>query len=89
VSTALVIRQACLIVLRAESHTEPAAAYGTIALAAAAAYWLLLRTSHHADDANSIVSRPIGSDFKGVVSIVIWAAAIGLAFLSPWIACSA
>jgi uncharacterized membrane protein len=67
-------------------HTEPAAAYGTAALAAAVAYWVLVRTIIHANDSDSVVSRSIGSDTKGVLSIVIYAAAIGLAFVTPWIA---
>jgi uncharacterized membrane protein len=67
-------------------HSEPAAAYGTAALAAAIAYWVLVRTIIHANDPNSVVSQSIGSDTKGVLSIVIYAAAIGLAFVTPWIA---
>jgi uncharacterized membrane protein len=67
-------------------HTEPAAAYGTAALAAAVAYWVLVRAIIHANDADSVVSRSIGSDTKGAVSIAIYAAAIGLAFVTPWIA---
>jgi len=67
-------------------HTEPAAAYGTVVLAAAVAYWLLVRTIIHANDADSVVSQSLGSDTKGVVSIFIYGAAIGLAFVSPWIA---
>jgi uncharacterized membrane protein len=65
-------------------HTEPAAAYGTAALAAAVAYWALIRTIIRANP-DSVVSRSIGSDRKGVLSIVIYAAAIGLAFVTPWI----
>jgi len=32
------------------------------------------------------VAAALGRDFKGRVSLVIYAAAIGLAFISPWIA---
>jgi uncharacterized membrane protein len=67
-------------------HTEPAAAYGTAALAAAVAYWVLVRAIIHANAADSVVSRSIGSDTKGVLSIAVYAAAIGLAFVTPWIA---
>jgi uncharacterized membrane protein len=67
-------------------HTEPAAAYGVVALAAAVAYWLLVRTIIHAEPPGSAVSISVGSDVKGVGSILIYGAAIGLAFVSPWIA---
>jgi uncharacterized membrane protein len=35
---------------------------------------------------NSLVAAAIGSDTKGMASLVLYSAAIGFAFLSPWIA---
>ncbi len=67
-------------------YSEPAVAYGAAALAAAFAYWLLVKAIIHANDPRSLVSRSIGSDTKGLVSIGVYAVAIGLAFLSPWFA---
>ena len=39
-----------------------------------------------ANGRDSPVSAAIGADLKGIMSLVIYAAAIGLAFVSPWIA---
>jgi uncharacterized membrane protein len=66
-------------------HTWPAAVYGMVALAAAIAYSVLVRAIIRANDRDSVVASAIGSDRKGVASLVIYAAAVGLAFLSPWI----
>ena len=67
-------------------HSLPAAAYGIVALAAALAYALLVRTLIRANGLNSAVARAIGSDAKGYASLGLYAAAVGLAFVSPWIA---
>lgn len=66
-------------------HPLPAASYGVVSLFAALAYFVLVRTIIRADDPGSFVSRAIGSDFKGNVSILIYAAAIPLSLVSPWI----
>jgi uncharacterized membrane protein len=68
------------------AHAEPAASYGVVALATAVAYWILVRVIIRANSPDSLVSRSIGSDTKGVVSIVIYAAAVALAFVTPWAA---
>jgi uncharacterized membrane protein len=65
----------------------PAATYGVAALGAALAYWVLVKTIIRAN-ADSHVARAIGSDFKGVLSAVLYAVAVGLAFLTPWLAYS-
>src|SRR5438477_7597184 len=67
-------------------HSLPAAAYGIVALAAALAYTLLVRTLIRANGLNSAVARAIGSDAKGYASLGLYAAAVGLAFVNPWIA---
>src|SRR6266516_1277152 len=67
-------------------HSLPAAAYGGVALAAAFAYTLLVRALVRANGLNSAVARAIGSDTKGYASLGLYAAAVGLAFVSPWIA---
>jgi uncharacterized membrane protein len=64
----------------------PAAAYGTVALAAGFAYNLLVRALIRANGRDSAVARAIGSDVKGYASLAMYAAAIALAFVSPWIA---
>ncbi|HEV8064123.1 MAG TPA: TMEM175 family protein, partial [Acidimicrobiales bacterium] len=67
-------------------HTEPAAVYGAAALGAAIAYWILVKCIIRANDSDSTVTRSIGSDYKGLISMVIYAAAIPLALVTPWIA---
>jgi uncharacterized membrane protein len=66
-------------------HPLPAAAYGVVLLASGFAYSLLVRALIRANGRDSAVARAIGSDVKGNVSLVIYAAAIPLAFVSPWI----
>ena len=67
-------------------HALPAAAYGVVALASALAYTLLVRTLIRANGRDSAVARAIGSDTKGNASLALYTSAIGLAFVSPWIA---
>jgi hypothetical protein len=33
----------------------------------------------------SVLARAVGRDFKGKLSVVLYAAAIGAAFLAPWV----
>jgi uncharacterized membrane protein len=65
----------------------PAALYGGVLLGAAIAYFILARTllSIHAPD--SLLAIALGADFKGKISMVIYMAAIPLAFVRSWIAC--
>ncbi len=65
----------------------PVALYGVVLLSAAVAYFILTRVliSHHGSD--SALARAVGKDFKGKVSVVFYALAIPLSFLSPWLAC--
>jgi len=66
-------------------HPLPAATYGVVLLASGFAYRLLIRALIRANGRDSAVARAIGSDVKGNLSLVIYAAAIPLAFVSPWI----
>ena len=63
----------------------PAAAYGVVLLGSGLAYSLLVRTLIRANGRDSAMARAIGSDVKGNVSLVMYAVAIPLAFVSPWI----
>jgi len=63
----------------------PAATYGIVGLAAALAFFLLVREIIRANGQDSTVARAIGSNVKGRISPVIYAAGVGLAFLNPWI----
>ncbi len=66
----------------------PAALYGIVLLLAAVAYFVLTRTLIRLHGQDSTLARSIGKDRKGEISIVIYAVAIPLAFLQPWIACA-
>jgi uncharacterized membrane protein len=66
-------------------HALPAAAYGAVLLAAGLAYAILVRALIQANGRESAVAEAIGSDVKGNASLVLYAAGVGLAFVSPWI----
>ena len=66
-------------------HAVPAAAYGAVALLAGVAYSILVRALIRANGRESPVAEAIGSDIKGYGSLVLYAAGVGLAFVSPWI----
>jgi uncharacterized membrane protein len=70
------------------NHYAPVtvATYGVVLLGAAIAYFIMTRVllAHHAKD--SLLHRALGSDFKGKISVVIYAAAIALAFFARWAA---
>jgi len=64
----------------------PVALYGGVLFMAGVAYTLLARAlaRHHGKDSKLAIA--IGRDAKGLASLAIYAAAIPLAFLNPWIA---
>src|SRR5579872_3780355 len=66
----------------------PVAVYGVILLLAGIAYFILTRCliAHHGKD--SVLARSIGRDWKGTVSVLVYAFAIALAFVRPWLACA-
>jgi TMEM175 potassium channel family protein len=65
----------------------PVAAYGIVLLGAAFAYTILARTLLAVHGADSLLARALGRDVKGRLSLALYAAAIPLAFVQPWIAC--
>jgi uncharacterized membrane protein len=67
-------------------ESAPAATYGVVCLGAAIAFTILTRAIIRADGGDSLVAAAIGRDYKGRVSVLAYAAAIGLAFVSPWLA---
>jgi uncharacterized membrane protein len=68
------------------SDSAPAATYGVVGLGAGVAFIILTRAIIRADGSDSLVAQAIGRDYKGRISLLAYAAAIGLAFVSPWIA---
>src|SRR3982750_1482082 len=71
-----------------ENHlaSTPAALYGVVLLMAAVAYWTLQQLILRAEEPGSLLARAVGSDRKGKLSPFIYLAAIGLAFVRPWLA---
>jgi len=61
------------------------ATYGVVCLGAATAFTILTQAIIRADGRGSPVAMALGRDVKARVSLVIYAAATGLAFVSPWI----
>jgi uncharacterized membrane protein len=71
-----------------EFAAVPVALYGTVMLFAGCAYFVLERAlvAHHGSD--STVATALGRDFKGKVSLALYAVAVPLSFVSAWIACA-
>lgn len=64
----------------------PAALYGAVLLMAAIAYYLLQLAIIAQQGEGSVLAAALGKDWKGKLSPLIYVAAIGSAFFSPWIA---
>jgi TMEM175 potassium channel family protein len=64
----------------------PTALYGVAFFMPGCAYYLLQRTIVRVEGPDSTLARALGRDVKGKLSPVLYAAAIGLAFVNPWIA---
>jgi uncharacterized membrane protein len=66
----------------------PVAVYGLMLLFAGIAYFVLTKRliAHHGKD--SVLARSIGHDWKRTVSVLVYAAAIPLAFVRPLLACA-
>ena len=63
----------------------PTAVYGGTLLLPAVAYSLLQAAIIHKQGAHSVLASALGSDVKGKISLVLYAAGIGLAFVNPWL----
>ena len=70
-----------------ENHfaTLPVALYGTVLLCAACAYWLLQRSLIKAGGPDCLLAQAVGGDWKGHLSPILYAMAVALAFVRPWI----
>ena len=66
----------------------PVALYGIVLLFAAIAYFILTRSLLSIHERDSVLATALGNDFKGKVSILIYVAAVLLAFVSSWFACA-
>ncbi|MSP12031.1 MAG: DUF1211 domain-containing protein [Chloroflexi bacterium] len=66
----------------------PVALYGVILLLAGVAYYTLAQVLVALHGQESLLATALGGDFKGQISIVIYAVAILLAFVNSWMACA-
>jgi uncharacterized membrane protein len=71
-----------------ENHVNawPVALYGIVLLCAAIAYYILTRVLIHLHGQDSTLAKSVGEDKKGKISIAVYAVAVPLAFVQPWIA---
>ncbi len=71
-----------------ENHYAPltVAAYGLVLILAAVAYFIMTRVLLANHPRDSLLHKALGADFKGKISVVIYAAAILLAFVLTWAA---
>jgi len=67
----------------------PVALYGVVLLMAAVAYTLLQNTLLKLEGKESALARSIGSDGKGKLSLLLYIAGIGLAFVNTWLSMAA
>lgn len=59
----------------------PTAIYGAILLMPAIAYYLLQKAIVHQQGKHSVLASALGRDFKGKISVLLYAAAVALAFV--------
>lgn len=67
-------------------HPQPVTLYGEVLLMCSVAYMILARTLVRLHGSNSTLAIALGKDKKGMASMVLYALAIGLAFVSTWLA---
>ena len=63
----------------------PTATYGAVMFMAAIAYWILVQAILSHECKRSKLGKALRGDFKGKISIVLYAVAVPMAFVSQWI----
>jgi uncharacterized membrane protein len=66
----------------------PVALYGVVMLLAGTAYFILTRVLLMVHPRDSELAIAIGNDFKGKISLVIYAVGVLLAMVNSWLACA-
>ena len=64
----------------------PTALYGFVLTMAGVAYWILAHALIAVEGRESILAKALGKDRKGVISVLLYAVAIPLAFVYRWAA---
>jgi uncharacterized membrane protein len=70
---------------RSHLRPLPTALYGVVLFLAAVAYTILQRAIIAAEGPQSTLAAAVGNDVKGKISVALYVAAIGLAFVNGWI----
>jgi uncharacterized membrane protein len=65
--------------------TLPVASYGVVLVGSAVSYLLLTRQLIAVNGPESKLARAVGRDHKSKLSLALYVAAVGLAFLWPWV----
>jgi uncharacterized membrane protein len=63
----------------------PTAVYGVSLLMPAIAYFLLEKAIVHQQGSHSVLASALGRDFKSKISVLLYAAAVALAFVDAWL----
>ncbi|MEI6221351.1 MAG: TMEM175 family protein [bacterium] len=73
-----------------ESHFAvlPVALYGVDLLLSAVAYYILSHSLLALHGKESTLAKALGADYKGKVSVVLYAIALPFAFFQVWVACA-
>jgi uncharacterized membrane protein len=71
--------------IRPSTRVIPTAFYGGLMLMPAIAYYLLQKAILRKQGSESVLANALGADIKGKISLVLYAAAVILAFVSSWI----
>jgi uncharacterized membrane protein len=73
-----------------ENHfsTLPVALYGVISMMAGIAYYFLAHCLASIHGKDSVLAKALGKDRKGIISVILYIAGIGLSFINPWIGLS-
>ena len=66
--------------------STPTAVYGVVLLMAAIAYYILQRAIIRSQGERSLLAEAVGRDLKGKASPILYAAAIPMALVQPWVA---
>jgi len=62
----------------------PVALYGIVLMMAGVAYYILAHSLISLHGKNSTLAEALGSDWKGILSVLFYAIGIGLSFIKPW-----
>ncbi len=63
----------------------PVVLYGTVAAMAGIAYYILAHCLASIHGKDSTIAKALGKDRKGIISVVLYLAGIGLAFINAWV----